>query len=124
MRFEKFLILLITSFLLKNGISQDLFKITYGNLDSIRVTAAQFKAQKELIVPNGFHLDSAIAYFSIAGQTGVGIVEYRPNYDSTRFNKYVDLLIPGSSIIFDNIRLRSREDAIFQPHNTVRYIIK
>lgn len=124
MTFKKIFLLLFTTFQLKNGNSQQLFKITYGKLDSFKVTAAQFKAQKELIVPDGFHLDSAIAYFFIPDQTGIGEVEYRPYFDSTRFNKYISLLTPGSSIIFANIRLRSREGDIFQPHNLVSYLIR
>lgn len=124
MYLKRIILLLFASLILNQVSSQSFFKITYGNLDSVNVSLEAFKAQKELNVPIGYHLDTAIVYFMTPGQKAVTEVEYRPNFDSTKFYKCLDLLVPGSTVYFVKIRLRSEQGYIFQPHNKVLYIIK
>ena len=103
--------------------SQQLFKITYGNLNTERVSLASFKRQKELAINNGFKLDSAIIYFQIPGEQGILVVNYKPILDTAKFNKCINLLTPGSYVSFENIILSDSSNFKYQPHNRVYYII-
>jgi hypothetical protein len=102
---------------------QQLFKITYGNLDTNRVSLTSFKLQNDLVVHNGFKLDSANVYFQIPGESGVFVVNYKPILDTAKFNKCIDLLKPGSYVSFENIVISDSSNNKFTPHNLVHYLI-
>lgn len=106
---------------ISNG--QQLFKITYGNLDTDRVSLASFKQQQYLVFHNGFKLDSAIVYFQIPGESGVFVVNYKPILDTIKFNRCIDLLKPGSYVSFENIIISDSLSNKFTPHNRVHYLI-
>ena len=94
---------LIMLSLSSHTLSQSTYKITYGNLDTnriSRISVEEFNNQKQLKAPDGIFIDSAFAYFSIPGQTAIALVEYLPKFDSIRFHKYSDLLVPGATVIF------------------------
>ena len=106
---------------ISNG--QQLFKITYGNLDTDRVSVTSFKLQKELVIHNGFKLDSALIYFQIPGESGILVVNYKPILDTVKFNKCINLLKPGSFVSFENIIISDSSNNKYEPHNRVYYII-
>ena len=114
------LMLCLTSKIL-NG--QQLFKITYGNLDTDRVSLTSFKLQKELVIHNGFKLDSALIYFQIPGESGILVVNYKPILDTVKFNMCINLLKPSSFVSFENITLSDSSNNKFSPHNRIHYII-
>ena len=94
---------LIMLSLSSHTLSQSTYKITYGNLDTnriSRISVEEFNNQKQLKAPDGIFIDSAFAYFSIPGQTVIALVEYLPKFDSIRFHKYSDMLVPGATVIF------------------------
>lgn len=94
---------LIMLSLSSHTLSQSTFKITYGSLDTnriSRISVEEFNNQKQLKAPDGIFIDSAFAYFSIPGQTVIAVVEYLPKFDSIRFHKYSDMLVPGATVIF------------------------
>ena len=80
--------------------SQSTYKITYGTLDTNRISVEEFKSQKQLKYQDGISIDSAVAYFSIPGQTAISLVEYLPKFDSVKFRKYSDILVSGATVIF------------------------
>ena len=106
---------------ISNG--QQLFKITYGNLDTDRVSLTSFKQQNELVIHNGFKLDTALIYFQIPGESGILVVDYKPILDTIKFNKCIDLLKPGSYVSFKNIIISDSLNNKFTPHNRIHYII-
>ena len=81
-------------------LSQSKYKITYGDLDTNKISVEEFINQKQLKSPYGLSIDSAVAYFSIPGQTAIAMVEYLPKFDGFRFRKYSDMLVPGATVIF------------------------
>jgi hypothetical protein len=94
---------LIMLSLSSHTLSQSTYKITYGDLDTnriSRISVEEFNNQKQLKAPDGIFIDSAFAYFSIPGQTAIALVEYLPKFDSIRFHKYSDMLVPGATVIF------------------------
>jgi len=106
---------------ISNG--QQLFKITYGNLNTERVSLTSFKLQKELVIYNGFKLDTALIYFQIPGESGILVVNYKPILDTVKFNKCINLLKPGSFVSFENIIISDSSNNKFTPHNRIHYII-
>ena len=106
---------------ISNG--QQLFNITYGNLNTERVSLTSFKLQKELVIHNGFNLDSVLIYFQIPGESGILVVNYKPILDTVKFNKCINLLKPGSFVSFENIIISDSSNNKFTPHNTIYYII-
>ncbi|MBP8115083.1 MAG: hypothetical protein KAY50_06990 [Chitinophagaceae bacterium] len=91
---------LMMLFLSTLAFSQSKYKITYGDLDTNRISVEEFKNQKQLKSPDGMSIDSAVVYFSIPGQTAIALVQYLPKFDSFRFRKYSDKLVPGATVIF------------------------
>ncbi len=91
---------LIMLFSSNHTFSQSTYKITYGNLDTNRISVEEFKNQQQLKSPDGIFIDSALAYFSIPGQNAIAVVEYLPKFDSVKFRKYSDILVPGATVIF------------------------
>ncbi|RYD75931.1 MAG: hypothetical protein EOP53_15645 [Sphingobacteriales bacterium] len=91
---------LMMLFLSTLAFSQSRYKIAYGDLDTNRISVEEFKNQKQLKSPDGISMDSAVAYFSIPGQTTIALVQYLPKFDSFRFRKYSDMLVPGATVIF------------------------
>ncbi|MBX2887795.1 MAG: hypothetical protein KF829_04010 [Ferruginibacter sp.] len=106
---------------ISNG--QQLFKITYGDLDTDRVSLTSFKLQKELVIHNGFKLDTALMCFQIPGESGIFVVDYKPILDTIKFNKCIDLLKPGSYVSFENIIISDSSNNKFTPHNRIHYLI-
>ena len=92
--------ILIMLSLSNHTFSQSTYKITYGNLDTNRIFVEDFKNQKQLKSPDGIFIDSAFAYFSIPGHNAISVVEYLPKFDSVKFHKYSDILVPGATVIF------------------------
>ena len=80
--------------------SQSTFKIKWGDLDTNRISVEEFRNQKHLNSSEGLLIDSAFVYFSIPGQNKIAMVEYLPKFDSVKFQKYSNLLVPGATAIF------------------------
>lgn len=76
-----------------------------GNISSVKPDAEEFKRQKSLVVPDGFHLVSATVYFSGKGFETVVVAELH-SADLSPIRKYIDQCIPGSAVTFDNVRVQ------------------
>lgn len=116
-------LILVNCLIPKISIGQQLFKITYGNLDTDRVSLTSFKLQNELIIHNGFKLDSALIYFQIPGESGIFVVNYKPTLDTLKFSKCINLLKPGSFVSFENIIISDSSNNKYTPHNKIHYLI-
>lgn len=69
-------------------------------MDTNRISVEEFINQKQLKLPAGLSIDSALVYFSVPGQASISAVDYLPKFDSVKFHKYSSILIPGASVIF------------------------
>jgi hypothetical protein len=76
-------------------------KLYFGTLDTTRVSVEEFNAQRNLKIQGGYRIDSAVVYFSGTNFYTVQMVNFLPKFDSVKFLKCKELLMPGSAVVFE-----------------------
>lgn len=74
--------------------------VTFGTLDTGRVSVEEFNAQKDLKIEKGYLIDSAEVIFGGANFPSLRQVRIFPEYDSVLFSELRALVAPGSVVYF------------------------
>jgi len=86
-------------------------KLQFGSISFQRAESGRFKRQKKIYISNGCEFISAVVYFAGAGFPNVNTATLQESSTATIQN-LLQLCRPGTSVIFDNIRVKTKNDGI------------
>lgn len=96
--------------------------LRWGDLSETRISVQNFQEQSEITINKDYVIDSALILFNIPGSKGIEQVTFFPIFDSIRFKRATELLIPGSTI---NLYCKYRDKASYRTDTAWKiYVIR
>lgn len=92
-----------------------------GNIKTMNATAEQIRSQSEIKVNGGLFFESAVVYFSGNGFKDVIIARIKKELGYLKC--YLDLCLPGSIVIFDNLRVHDKNNKVYAANNIIIHVM-
>lgn len=86
-------------------------EIRLGNIKTLTADPEFLKQQAEMVVGNGFSIAGGRVYFAGTGFKAVVVVSL--DQKITYMKPYIDLCMPGSQIVFDNVTVKDPAGKVF-----------
>ena len=96
-------------------------EVQLGNIKTMNATVEQIRSQSEIKVNGGLFFESATVYFTGNGFKDViiGNIQKKLSYVKC----YLDLCLPGSTVVFDNVRVHDKNNKIYAADGIVIHVI-
>ena len=90
-------------------------EVRLGNITTVTTSATFLKQQNEIVVSDGFTLAGGMVFFTGTGFRDIIVADLDKVLTYTK--PYIDLCMPGSQILFDDITVRDASGKIFSSNN-------